>query len=291
MSTTFSYPEQQIEVALVDSHIVETNVYFRGLGEKRLTRSVVGDANCGGTGRCLIRESVITGAGGDYSTVFGNARMLYELSSHRMGFFARDNGVAILDSSIIESHPDNPAANRFQASHSALVAFQNAIFASPGEYPDSNCTGTDLGEYVCETKDDGAIAYATIASPGFGAFVRTSEPVMGAAAVRSSPESPWAFDHYDLWLLDEKGNRQVLTQGNQAQVAAPVSTLCRNETAQLGFLDAAGLTPGVLYSLKLDVFNKAGQVVARTDNAFVYFPDLPSDRASKTPSPTRSRSR
>lgn len=269
---TLSLPAQQIEVTLVDSFVVETNVYFRGGGAKMLSRSVVGDANCGGTGVCIFIESVITGFGGDYSVVFGNALSIYGFSSQRLGFFARDDGIAIFHFTTIESHPQNPAPNRFRASDRALIAFQNAIFAPPNEYPDSPCQGSDLGEYTCEAEDEAAIAHATILSPGFGAIVSTSQPVMGTAAVRSSAESFWAFHHYDLWLDDGVGNVQFLTQGEQAQVAPPTSNLCRTATAALGFLDVTGLNPASLYTLHLGVFNQAGLLVAKTENSFIYFP-------------------
>ncbi len=269
---TMALPNQDIEVTIVDSHVVETNAYFRGTGEKRMSHSVVGDTNCGGSGHCIIRESVVTGAGGDYSTVFGDALTIYELSSHRMGFFARDDAVAIFDLTTIESHPGNPSANRFKASDRALIALQNAIFAPAGDYPHSTCQTADLGEYVCEVEDDGAIAYATILSPGFGAFVRASQRVFGTAAVTSSPESFWAFDHYDLWLEDANGKEQVLVHGSKTQVAPPGSSLCRTGSASLGFLDVSGLSPGSLYTLHLAVFNRAGWSVAKTENSFVYFP-------------------
>lgn len=269
---TLSLPDQQIEVTFVDSYVIETNVYFRGGGAKVLSQSVVGDANCGGSGVCIFNQSVITGAGGDYSVVFGNALSIYGFSSQRMGFFARDDSVAIFHFSTIEGHPDNPAPNRFRASDRALIAFQNAIFAPPREYPNSMCEGGDLGEYTCETEDQAAIAYATIASPGFGAIVSTSQSVMGTAAVRSSAESFWAFHHYNLWLDDGAGNLLFLAQGEQTQIAPPDSNLCRTGTADLGFLDVAGLTPASFYTLHLGVFNQAGLMVAKTENSFVYLP-------------------
>jgi len=267
-----SLPEQQVEVALTDSHVVETNVYFRGPGTKWLSRSVVGDANCGGSGVCIFSESVITGAGGDYSTVFGDALAIYGFSSQRLGFFARDHGVAVFHYSTIESHMESPARNRFRASDQALISLQNAIFAPPREYPESGCAAGTIGEHTCEVEDDGAIAYATIAWPGFGAVVSNSQAVMGTAAVKSSPQSFWAFDHYDLWLTDSDGNPRFLVQGQQSQVASPSTGLCRADTALLGFLDVKGLRAGSLYTLHLAVFNRSGWVVAKTENSFAYLP-------------------
>ncbi len=267
-----SLPEQQVEVALTDSHVVETNVYFRGPGTKWLNRSVVGDANCGGSGVCVFGESVITGAGGDYSTVFGDALSIYGFSSQRMGFFARDHGVAVFHYTTIEGHPESPVRNRFRASEQALIALQNAIFAPPRDYSESDCPAGTLGEYTCEVEDDGAIAYATIAWPGYGAIVSNSQEVIGTAAVNSSPEGFWAFDHYDLWLTDGEGNTRFLVQGQRTEVASPSTSLCRADTAPLGFLDVNELSAGSLYTLHLAVFNQFGWIVAKTENSFVYYP-------------------
>jgi len=269
---TVSLPDQNIQVSLVDTHVVETNTYFRGGGTKWLRHAVVGDANCGGFGTCIISESVVTGTGGDYSTVFGNAVSIYGFSAHRLGLFARDNGLAIFHYSTIESHPESPAPNRFRASDQALISFQNAVFAPPRSYPDSICQGVDLGELRCEVESDGAIAYANILSPGFGSVVSTSQNVIGTAAVTSNANSPWAFHHYDLWLEAPDGSTEVLVREATVPIAAPESPFCRAGADALGVLDVTGLTPGGLYKLHLAVYGQVGWPVAQTENAFVFSP-------------------